>query len=294
MLIALWSLSPIGGQASLRVLTIEATPVQHSSIVQYMDMNSSYVEYMAGDTGSQLSPVDALFLSSMAAPASIKAGNLDSWGNMKIPMLEELPQFSNDQAGSWYTVNEQNSTVYSSLLGVPMANVASHGNSTFGVETSYWKLNCPTLIKIDNQTTMLEIFNPTSNNSAADTPAWVAQWGGINSTSTPMLLPSGQYRCNGTDPNMPARTIQYASYDIYNTSTDSFGTFALCTIETSYVELAVYCNNQDCTVERMRRSTLLHPPVNFTELDTCNGYTTIPAVDWFEDYFAQIITETHS
>ena len=88
-----------------------------------MEMNSSYVPYMAADTGSEISPVDALFLSALAAPPSVKASSADNWGNLKIPMLVALPGCSGNQVGSWLTVGggQQNSTVYSSLLGIPVA-----------------------------------------------------------------------------------------------------------------------------------------------------------------------------
>src|SRR2546423_5123300 len=52
LLVLLWALSPVGGQASLRVLGFEARPITNSATLQYMDMNSSYETYMAADTGS--------------------------------------------------------------------------------------------------------------------------------------------------------------------------------------------------------------------------------------------------
>jgi hypothetical protein len=293
LLIVLWALSPIGGQASLRVITFETAPVGSSTTLQYMEMNSSYVPYMAADTGSQLSPVDALFLSALAAPPSIKASSSDNWGNLKIPMLETLP---GDQAGGWLTVrgDQQNPIVYSSLLGIPVANIPSRGNSAFSIETSYWILNCPTLAKVTSQQEMLNLLNVTSSNGVPSIPPWFGTWGGINSTSTPMLLPSGQYRCNGTDPQMPPRTIQYVSFDNPGKTLDNVGTLALCTIETSYVELSVFCEALDCVVNQMRRSILPHQPAAYTGLDSCNGLGTIPACDWFTSYFAGIITGTHA
>ena len=91
LLVLLWALSPVGGQASLRVLSFEPRPITNSATLQYMDTNNSYEMYMAADTGSLLSPVEALFLSAMAAPPTMKASSSDPWGNLKIPMLETIP-----------------------------------------------------------------------------------------------------------------------------------------------------------------------------------------------------------
>jgi hypothetical protein len=291
LLTLLWALSPIGGQASLRVLRFQSTPVAHSVSLQYMNMNSSYAAYMSADTGSQLSPVDALFLSAMAAPPTIKNSSLDSWGNLKIPMIESLPGYLEGQAQTWLVVdggNTETPPVYSSLLGVPIANIPRDGNTTFNLETSYWSLNCPSLEEVTSYTDMLNLLNISSG--TATEPNWVATWGGLNS-STPMLTPSGQFRCNATDPETPARVIQYVSYD---SNTSGVGTKAVCTIQTSYVELSISCDGWNCNVNKIRQSTLPHQPAGYTGLDSCNGYVTVAAFDWYTVYFARIITGVHA
>jgi hypothetical protein len=60
---------------------------------------------MATNVGRSISPVNALFLASLAAPASTKTSTLDAWGNVKIPMLERLPAFSEQAAANWLSVN---------------------------------------------------------------------------------------------------------------------------------------------------------------------------------------------
>jgi hypothetical protein len=291
LLVLLWALSPIGGQASLRVLSFEPHSITNSATLQYMDTNSSYEMYMAADTGSLLSPVDALFLSAMAAPPTMKASSSDTWGNLKIPMLETIPGYPEERAQTWLSVDAGNThspPVYSSLLGAPIANIPNRGNTKFNLETSYWVLNCPSLEPVDSYADM----NTLMNNTGGTAPNWVATWGGINST-TPEVTPSGEFRCYAADPQMPPRTIQYVSYDSYRGYGSKAGTKATCTVRTSYVELSVSCRGWDCNVSKIRRSTLPHQPTGYTGLDSCNGYGPTPAFTWYAPYFARIITGVH-
>src|SRR5277367_4486978 len=94
----------MGALSSLRVLSFEPRPITNSATLQYMDTNSSYEMYMGADTGSLLSPVEALFLSAMAAPPTMKASSSDPWGNLKIPMLETVPAYSEERAQTWLSV----------------------------------------------------------------------------------------------------------------------------------------------------------------------------------------------
>src|SRR5579862_7737414 len=293
LLIILWALSPIGGQASLRILSFEPHFTTGSAALQYMDTNSSYVPYMAGDTGSQLPPVKALFLSAMAAPPTTKASSSDTWGNLKIPMLETIPGYSEERAQTWLSIdagNTNSTLIYSSLLGVPIANILSRGNTTFNLETSYWVLNCSSLEPVESYADMHSLLNITGSN---DPPAWLASWGGINST-TPEVTPSGGSRCDATDPQMPPRTIQYVSYDNILGNESTVGTKATCTVQTSYVELSVSCGGWNCNVGKIRQSTLPNQPSWYTGLDSCNGYGILSAFTWYAVYFAGIITGAHA
>jgi hypothetical protein len=292
LLVLLWALSPIGGQASLRVLSFEPYSITNSATLQYMDMNSSYENYMAADTGSLLSPVDALFLSAMAAPPTTKASSSDTWGNLKIPMLETIPGYSEERAQTWLSIDARNTNstlIYSSLLGVPIANIPSRGNTTFNLETSYWVLDCSSLEPVDSYAEMNDLLNNTGSTAAS----WRASWGGINST-TPDVTPSGEFRCYATGPQVPLRTIQYVSYDNYLGNGSEAGTKATCTVRTSYVEISVSCGGWDCNVGKIRQSTLSHQPTWYTGLDSCNGYGALPAFSWYATYFAYIITGTHA
>ncbi len=183
LLTVVWAFSPVGGQASLRVITAEIAQLEQQTIVQYMGMNGSYEAYMAADTGDLLSPVDALFLSSLAASSSIKNSSQGPRGNLKVPMLEWIPGYTRSGPNTnWIDVpgDGQIQPPYSSLLGIPIVNIPDHGNTTFTIETSYWTLNCPTLVGESLADTLAILKYSTSS-----APSWeFLSWAPLSLTFT--------------------------------------------------------------------------------------------------------------
>ncbi len=121
-LLLLWALSLIGGQASLRALSFEESSVVEQDNLKYLDVNNTWTYHMAPNVGRSISPVNALFLASLAAPASTKNSTLDPSGNVKVPILERLPTYSEQAAANWLSVNTsdtENPPIYTSLLRLP-------------------------------------------------------------------------------------------------------------------------------------------------------------------------------
>ena len=85
-LVAVWALSPIGGQASLFLVDTEGEPVYSDINVTYLDTNS-ITKFGPITQGFLLQPLNALLSSSLMAPTSSKNLSMDLWGNMKIPNL---------------------------------------------------------------------------------------------------------------------------------------------------------------------------------------------------------------
>ena len=140
-LIILWALSPIGGQASLRVLDFSIATTTQPQTMQYLDMNSSFEPADMGaidklDVESAIFTGQELYGASLLGPLSTKVLAMDTWGNVKIPMVEHLSNPTQDSEG-WYEVGGGNTTVFSSLIGIPTSNLIAEINSTFNMETSY-------------------------------------------------------------------------------------------------------------------------------------------------------------
>ena len=65
----------------------------------------------------------------------------DLYGNVKIPDLARGKGYSEDD-DEWTAIWPDNSTIYSSLMEVPVSGVPITGNTTFVIETSYYSITC--------------------------------------------------------------------------------------------------------------------------------------------------------
>lgn len=146
LLAAVWTLSPIGGQASLRIMTIGKMAVINTASFDYLSTYNSYSDWhSASGGGSFEATATGLYLASLIAPQRMKDSPTDLWDNVKIPMLEDIPGWteSASDTDAWYKVPQHNVS-YSSLVGIPVSGIASDARmATSNLETSYWRLECP-------------------------------------------------------------------------------------------------------------------------------------------------------
>ncbi len=89
-LILLWSLSPLGGQASLRALEKFDQVTQSSKPLRYL---------LTGHTSVVLTPEsggttkgDQIFISTLTASKEAKRAPRDNWGNVRVPQLKTLAE----------------------------------------------------------------------------------------------------------------------------------------------------------------------------------------------------------
>jgi hypothetical protein len=144
-LLFLWALSPLGGQASLRLMKRHNQGSPSSSKLRYMTtgpgatmwgLSSTYV----GD--GKFADASALYTAALLAPLSTKTGTRDPWGNVKIPNLENLGVNMSDTQG-WIEVPPiKDPESYSSLVGLPVVGLPSVGKSNFTIESTYLTVEC--------------------------------------------------------------------------------------------------------------------------------------------------------
>lgn len=264
VLALVWALSPLGGQAMLRVVSFQPAGEVSFRQVQYLDSsNSTFPQSLVGrSNGGYTIPVAALFLASVGAPGTTRNSSMDTWGNMKIPMVEQLPGFQSMESTEWTNVDATSEPpIYSSLLGIPTANVPSTGNSTFTVETAYMNVNCPAL----NRVPYVDIVKTRASMSPSDPSTCPCNntfmWGEISTLSS-QEGKGGAARCGAS--SLDSRSLMYFSFD-----NDGNGTFANCSMTTSYVELQVDCTGWNCSTTAVRPSTKQNPSANHTVLDAC-------------------------
>ncbi|KAI1028705.1 hypothetical protein LB503_002605 [Fusarium chuoi] len=180
VVIAVWSLSPLGGQAALRSLSLQQNPTfTEIPATYYLGINKSTIHQFyrdgagvfQGASGAQSLITDmrtvlsASFLTqdvrvSHANTSSARynetiaglggkweasrKGRRDLWGNVRIPFLELLPAYDNADPNDWISVPDDEVVPYASLIGLPIrgGSFERPGNSTMTVQFHYQTLSC--------------------------------------------------------------------------------------------------------------------------------------------------------
>lgn len=145
-LLFLWALSPLGGQASLRLMQRDDQPHSVSMKLRYMTSGPAAAAYgYASETvyKKRYAQAGSLYNAALLAPLATKIGPQDSWGNLKIPSLTSLSMSIPDQDG-WIEVpaEKKQPEDFASLVGVPIAGLPHNASTNFTVEYNYLEVEC--------------------------------------------------------------------------------------------------------------------------------------------------------
>ncbi|KAK7535285.1 uncharacterized protein J3D65DRAFT_669373 [Phyllosticta citribraziliensis] len=131
-----WALSPLGSQASLRIVSRESRDPISPLSVTLLDTNTTSPQSLGEDSESGYNSRDLAFSTALAASSLTRNSSVDSWSNLHIPMIEIVEKGSKPHAGGWYRGIELDAIAHASLIGVPFtpftADVAQQSaNFTF-------------------------------------------------------------------------------------------------------------------------------------------------------------------
>ncbi|KAF3803188.1 hypothetical protein GCG54_00013294 [Colletotrichum gloeosporioides] len=130
-LLFLWALSPLGGQAALRVMEAGLSTAVESWPYQLLNFTSEFPH--GGESSSVgfevISRIQNAFVTALSSPGGVKSAAQDLFGNIKVPMVEYCQ--AGDQTPEVdvrYDVDLTSDIlpVWSSIAGIP---VAAHSNS---------------------------------------------------------------------------------------------------------------------------------------------------------------------
>jgi hypothetical protein len=146
VLLALWALSPLGGQATLRLLSRRTLSTTQNTPLRFL--NTSVPQNVNFDD------VQRYYQAAMVAPQSIKNSPRDVWGSIKIPLYDwtaavERPTIQSE-ADTWLDVNS--STNYSSLIGIPIVGIPETGKFQLNLTAGYFDFHVLGLGVSSNQT----------------------------------------------------------------------------------------------------------------------------------------------
>lgn len=173
LLVVLWLLSPAGGQAVLRAMTLEQHVVNSTYPLMFHPAQDVGVPFLTDMWGSASGQSSLAGITRMTMGAAISAPNAaavlangtntnferglrqlggaakviaaartDVWGNVRMPYLEKLPAYNVEAPHSWVHVPTDETTVFESLIGVPIRGIPDDviGNASFTVAAAYTTL----------------------------------------------------------------------------------------------------------------------------------------------------------
>lgn len=296
-LLFLWALSPLGGQASLRLLEKSTRSTDAFTSLRYLSTgpgsavwamtSGSYVE-----ADGSLTQVEALYAAALLGSSQVKKGPEDTWGNVKIPYLDP-ERAGQSNTSEWITFNDKIKSPedYASLVGIPVIGRPTDRDGHFNLETTQLTVQCEPFFKraLDNQSdfSTLEKLVPGriwTNMSKNNSP-----WGDYNiigGKRSTFFLQSDLPLDNGDDFGtgrfgaftgyvnssrsgvpFPRRRLTYASrygsQPLGNTTLN----IANCSLGQMHTETVVQCTKDNCAAMRMRRSLTDARDTNVTPFD---------------------------
>lgn len=292
-LLFLWALSPLGGQASLRLMQRRDRLYSSETNLRYMTTGPGGAMWALSSTyvgSGGFADAGALYTAALLAPTDTKTGPTDTWGNVKIPRLEALDETTTSKEG-WIPVpHRMNPESYSSLVGLPVVGLPDNDKSTFLAEATYLSIDCsgfeqkpyPGLNNFTNQPPDFAKLNTLvagkvwPNKSSSENP-----FEPVDGRKTSFFIDTNLGWMNdGSETDEDTRLGRLdAFFGNYNESrlskqeldskrditfTSTYATapdtgelglnIARCTLAQSHVEVQIACTGKQCATHGIRRS----------------------------------------
>ncbi|OJD26795.1 hypothetical protein ACJ73_01814 [Blastomyces percursus] len=241
VIMAVWALSPIGGQAGLRLLSTSLQEAPYNATNWYLSPLSTRDTSLVGTSSIQTAGdlVTSLYTSSMMASETIAGTGMDLWGNVKIPDINSLKPGDNDS--DWRMVDWNSTVQFTSLLGLPVGRPLAEGNMTFTVTSHHFDVQCLNNILAEKEDLATLSYNM------------------VNASSGP-----GHSMLTYLVDKFPAMTDEVGG-DISSRAKFMFGSrtrhngnhtwgLANCTLGNLAVDSRVECQSESCRVRAVRPS----------------------------------------
>lgn len=251
-LVAFWSMSPIGGQATLRQMSIGTADTVTPTTFGYVVNHPISQVDLIGSFYPLDQVVNALFGAALMGSEAAKTSPLDAWGNVKIPRIERYEEGSEADAEGWHDTKDRDLNSFSSLIGMPTIGINSSQfvDYKLSLQSSYLNLQCSSVGEDPNYSRP-ENYTTVSGSGADISYLWTNE--------------RNQSRLEIPPESLPPMLFQYIPH--YGNMGNESRNFN-CSIHTTYVETEVYCGTSTtCVPTRVRRSQLDQLPPAWTLLD---------------------------
>ncbi|CAH0042951.1 unnamed protein product [Clonostachys rhizophaga] len=233
-MILVWALSPLGGQAALRLLSIVPRKETIDATIRYLPIAAARESAMLGaSTMTSTWPIFAsLFMTGLTTSKLQQNETMDLFGNVRVPVVA-----SGAEENVWSTIDRGQQVSYSSMLGIPVVGVPASGNTSFNMVSRYFGIDC-------TQSSVLVNATVFKNNSDGVGAGYSVYSKGANFVVQP-TRPTGTLLVtdNSIDFNVTAM----------NSDDSSDCSFLKCSLKGQYVESSVSCINRACQVESLRK-----------------------------------------
>jgi len=224
LILSVWCLSPVGGQASLRAVYTEISYTNSSIGLHCLDNNNTTPIAVYASAAESYSPViNSLFVTALASSKGSKDGSQDMYGNLHVPMLEavSLAPITDD----WYDLIDQTAPIHSALLGIPFSGVPNEPNTSFTVHTSYVFSSCTFDVQLVADDGYIWNVSGPGVGSGPRT------YGRLNATGPRLRVTNPAHQRNDIYPRLIG--LQSRSFDLPPVSE----THAWCNLTTTYIEI---------------------------------------------------------
>jgi hypothetical protein len=291
-----WALSPLGGQASLRLLY--KTPAGAPSLlpVRYLDTgplgNIWVAEGMIAGSNVTLNggglplSLEVAYGAALMQSSSQKSSFNDAWGNIKVPRIDRLNSSKADSNG-WISVDRVtiNDRAFTSLLGIPIVGASSQAGGPsrldFQFETSHIALSCQPfeLFKYSTNTNSFNqpILDYGLNVSCTNCVNWQhndnieGNTAFFHSRAMSFLGAPLESSEKAQITDLSARTIQFVS----GIGNATHAIRASCLVTQHVLEITAKCDPSKapaCRADRIRRGATHNRSENLTAFDYWGTY----------------------
>lgn len=272
-LIFAWTLSPLGGQGSLRLMHRFNSNVEDIHGLRYWDNGPlgnlyAYERVWVNNDGAYPLSMRDIYTAGLMQSTKAKAGPLDQFGNVKIPRLPGT-NISKQDSDGWFPIarGDMRPEEYTSLLGIPIIGLSEldTANVEFAIETSYVEVSCSKVEYTDDDEspgvskaglTITCLDCGTANTPTNRTKAFLGP---------PFSGLSAVERMN-TSYTQP-RTIKFNSTVVSGANLAYGESQADCPITQRLIEVFIECKKNDCAATKIRPSRIDHRGANFTSFD---------------------------
>lgn len=254
LILVLWAMSPLGGQAALRMISEVESSVPGDLSVAYMDINVStaYLPFNgASSAEDNMAPLSAIYTTLLISSEEAKGSPRDVWGWPKIPYLSSIDN-------SWRSVPEDGTVTYTSLVGHVLQGIPPNGYAEFPIESSYFDFDCRMTGTGLSANETLEAMGGrllvhNASNFFVDTINGNREFGTVYSN----FFIDAPYNLTAPSRSQSYVSLFYGSKD-QNEQGKMYGNLPValfnCTMEYIRAEAQIVCENSSCAVTDLRRS----------------------------------------